>query len=276
MKDIFKLAKKIAQGAGAIQRRHLGRIKNIRFKGDINLLTEVDQACEKFIIDKIKAHYPDHDILAEESGTSYSQSSDYRWIIDPLDGTTNYAHGYPFFGVSIGLEYRGKIVCGVVYDPIRDELFSAVKDKGADLNGKPICVSKNQSLKKSLLATGFAYNVHETEIDNLDHFSNFIKTAQAVRRDGTAALDLCYVACGRFDGYWELGLWPWDVAAGYLIVEEAGGRVTQFRGMSFDVYGKEIVASNGLIHDEMKTSLARGKVPKEGQRRQELLNIRKT
>ncbi|OGQ30338.1 MAG: inositol monophosphatase [Deltaproteobacteria bacterium RIFCSPHIGHO2_02_FULL_50_15] len=276
MKDIFKLAKKIAQGAGAIQRRHLGRIKNIRFKGDINLLTEVDQACEKFIIDKIKAHYPAHDILAEESGTSYSQSSDYRWIIDPLDGTTNYAHGYPFFGVSIGLEYRGKIVCGVVYDPIRDELFSAVKDKGADLNGKPICVSKNQSLKKSLLATGFAYNVHETEIDNLDHFSNFIKTAQAVRRDGTAALDLCYVACGRFDGYWELGLWPWDVAAGYLIVEEAGGRVTQFRGMSFDVYGKEIVASNGLIHDEMKTSLARGKVPKEGQRRQELLNIRKT
>ncbi|OGQ58237.1 MAG: inositol monophosphatase [Deltaproteobacteria bacterium RIFCSPLOWO2_02_FULL_50_16] len=273
---MIKLAKKIAQGAGAIQRRHLGRIKNIRFKGDINLLTEVDQACEKFIIDKIKAHYPDHDILAEESGTSYSQSSDYRWIIDPLDGTTNYAHGYPFFGVSIGLEYRGKIVCGVVYDPIRDELFSAVKDKGADLNGKPICVSKNQSLKKSLLATGFAYNVHETEIDNLDHFSNFIKTAQAVRRDGTAALDLCYVACGRFDGYWELGLWPWDVAAGYLIVEEAGGRVTQFRGTSFDVYGKEIVASNGLIHDEMKTSLARGKVPKEGQRRQELLNIRKT
>jgi myo-inositol-1(or 4)-monophosphatase len=274
LEKMIQLASEAAREAGALQKKSLGKVKNIEFKGDINLVTEVDKACEKLIIEKIQKAYPDHDILAEESGVSGSQSlasgADIRWIIDPLDGTTNYAHTYPFFCVSIGIERQGKLTAGIVYDPIADELFTAIRGQGAFLNGNPIAVSKNETLKRSLVCTGFAYNVHEAEVDNLDHFTNFIKTAQAVRRDGTAALDICYVACGRYDGFWEMSLWPWDMAAAVVILEEAGGTVSMFRGTPFDVYGHEILSSNGLIHEEMIKTLAQGKLGPEGRRREEL------
>lgn len=183
--------------------------------------------------------------MCEERG------SDFRWIIDPLDGTTNYAHRFPVFCVSIALEVSGRITLGVIYDPMRGEMFSAIKGKGAALNGKKITVSSERELDKSLLSTGFPYDIRESEENNLDHFSRFITKAQAVRRCGSAAIDFCYVACGRFDGFWELKLAPWDVAAGVLIVEEAKGRISDFRGYEFSIYDKEILASNSLIHDQM-------------------------
>ncbi|MBI4373900.1 MAG: inositol monophosphatase [Deltaproteobacteria bacterium] len=248
---LLKFTVGLARESGRIQIASYGRVKNIMFKGEINLVTEVDKRCEAMIIKKIRKNYPDHDILAEESGEARATGSEYKWIIDPLDGTTNYSHGYPLFCTSIGIEYRGKIVVGVVYEPNLNELFYAVRGKGACLNRRRIHVSKIKKLSRALLSTGFAYNVHEVQANNLDHFRNFIMTSQAVRRDGVAATDLCYVACGRFDGFWELGLYPWDVAAGSLIVQEAGGRVTHFNGSPADIYSKEIAASNGTIHREM-------------------------
>ena len=182
----------------------------------------------------------------------------YKWIIDPLDGTTNFAHTFPMFCVSIGLEVRGEIRVGVVYDPVRRELFAAERGRGATLNGRPISVSRTDQMDRSLLVTGFAYNVRRVAENNLDHFSNFILRSQGVRRTGTAALDLCYVASGRFDGYWELNLSPWDTAAGTIIAKEAGAAVTDFDGAPFDVYQKRIVASNGRIHQEMIEVLRKG------------------
>ncbi|MBI2083740.1 MAG: inositol monophosphatase [Deltaproteobacteria bacterium] len=255
MKDDFdrylKFAVRIAQESGRIQMASYGRVKKIRFKGEINLVTEVDKRCEAMIIKNIRKNFPDHDILAEESGKARESGSDYKWIIDPLDGTTNYSHSYPLFCTSIGLEYRGKVIVGVVFEPNLRELFYAVRGKGAFLNRRRIHVSKIAKLRRALVSTGFAYNVQEVKSNNLDHFQNFIMTSQAVRRDGVAATDLCYVACGRFDGFWEINLFPWDVAAGSLIVEEAGGAVSHFDGSSLDIYGKEIVANNGRIHRAM-------------------------
>jgi myo-inositol-1(or 4)-monophosphatase len=249
--DYLNLAIDLAKKAGKLQMERLESEHTIELKGSINLVTEVDKASEKLIIDGIKEKFPDHNILAEESGTTKTES-DFWWIIDPLDGTTNYAHQFPFFCVSIGLEKAGELIAGVIYDPNRDELFAAERGKGATLNGKPIHVSKATTLKESLLATGFAYNIHEGEqLDNMDNFEAFVKTARAVRRPGAAALDLAYVACGRMDGFWELFLNPWDVAAGALIIQEAGGKVTSFDGSKFNVRGDETLASNGLIHEEM-------------------------
>lgn len=250
LKDMLELAKQAALEAGRFQKQKWLSEFQVEFKSEINLVTEVDKASEKMIIQKIISAYPDHDILAEE-GSGDRKDSIYKWIIDPLDGTTNFAHRYPLWAVSIALECQGQIVVAVVYDPIKDEMFSAHKGGGAFLNGAPIHVSCHEELSKSLLATGFAYNVRDVANNNLAQFSDMLFKAQSVRRDGVAAIDLCYVACGRYDGYWELNLYPWDMAAGLLIIEEAGGRVTRYNDAPFSVYDKEICASNGKIHQEI-------------------------
>ncbi|HET9531949.1 MAG TPA: inositol monophosphatase family protein [Blastocatellia bacterium] len=247
---MLNFAIRVAQEAGRLLRDRLGTTIDIAHKGAINIVTDVDLASEKLIRDRIATHYPRHQVLAEEGGLAES-GSDYRWIIDPLDGTTNYAHGYPVFSVSIALEYQGEIVLGVVYDPMRDELFTAERGGGAALNNRPIRVSATDNLLHSLLSTGFPYDIRTSTLTNLDHWANFAMNAQALRRDGSAALDLCYVACGRFDGFWELNLSAWDTAAGALVVAEAGGRVSDFAGGRFSAYKPEVVASNGLIHDRM-------------------------
>jgi myo-inositol-1(or 4)-monophosphatase len=209
----------------------------------INLVTDADHAAEECIIDHIRRHFPSHRTLAEERGAGVDAPSRYRWIIDPLDGTTNFAHGFPVYAVSIGVECDGELLVGVVYDPTRDELFTAETGRGALLNGGSIAVSNTAQLEAALIVTGFAYDIRDTPNNNLE--------AQGVRRTGSAALDLCYVAAGRFDGFWEVKLSPWDMAAGAVIVREAGGRITDLRGNAHSIYQPELVASNGRIHHEM-------------------------
>ncbi|MEW6088561.1 MAG: inositol monophosphatase family protein [bacterium] len=243
------LIKEIAVNAGQFLKSRVGKIRKIDYKGEIDIVTDADLKAEEIIVKAIRGNYPDHAILTEEAGSIGKEEYDYRWIIDPLDGTTNFSHGYPFFCVSIALEKQGEIIMGAVYEPMRDELFFAERGKGAYLNNERIKVSPINDLQKSLLVTGFAYNIHRANRNNnINYFRRFLKTAQAVRRDGTAALDLCYVACGRFDGFWELRLNPWDVAAGYLIVCEADGKVTDFSGKEFSIFSKEILATNRKIH----------------------------
>jgi len=248
--DIKGIALRAAHEGGAVLMQYFGKIKAVTHKGEIDLVTEADKEAELTIVSIIKAAYPRHRILAEETGDSGATSS-CKWIIDPLDGTTNYAHGYPCFCVSVAVELEGEISYGVIYDPLRKELFTAEKCKGAYLNGSPLRVSSTRSLNSSLLCTGFPYDIRQDPESNLGHFSRFLMKAQAIRRDGTAALDLCYTAAGRFDGFWEQKLRPWDVAAGSLIVTEAGGTVSTYGGKPFSVYAPEIVASNGIIHDQM-------------------------
>jgi myo-inositol-1(or 4)-monophosphatase len=248
--ELLSFAEAVAREAGALLRERFGTRLDVRHKGRINLVTEVDLLAEQCIRRQIQAHFPDHSILAEEEGLTETASA-FRWIVDPLDGTTNYAHGYPFFSVAIAVEQHGEIIVGVVYDPLRNELFSAAKGQGAYCNGQPLHVSDVTSLEQALLVTGFPYNVKSSLQKNLDHFSAFLDVAQAIRRDGSAALDLAYVAAGRFDGFWELNLAPWDMAAGSLLVTEAGGQVTAFGGQAFSPYVPEIVASNGHIHAAM-------------------------
>jgi myo-inositol-1(or 4)-monophosphatase len=250
--SLLNFAIQTARDAGRLLAERFGRTLHITNKGELDLVTESDLASERLIIERIKTYHPRHAILAEESGASDpgAGQDEWRWIIDPLDGTTNYAHGYPCFCVSIGLEYQGRMEVGVVYDPMRDELFSAERGQGASLNGRRMSVSPVDSLASALLCTGFPYDVRERS-EFARHFANFIMNAQGVRRDGAAALDLAYVACGRFDGFWEEGLKPWDVAAGSLLVEEAGGRVSKYDGSPLSVYTPPIVASNGLLHEEM-------------------------
>jgi myo-inositol-1(or 4)-monophosphatase len=258
---LLNFAIQTARDAGSILTDKLGRVVQIRSKGDINLVTEADLAAERLIIERIKSYYPRHAILAEESGATESViaiagSSEWKWIVDPLDGTTNFAHGYPCFCVSIALERNGQIEVGVVYDPTRDEMFAAERGSGASLNGRRVQVSLVEELNSAMLCTGFPYDVRERPHFALD-FTNFTMEAQAVRRDGSAALDLAYVACGRFDGFWEDGLNPWDVAAGVLLIEEAGGRVTDFVGGELDIYTPKVLVSNGRIHDQMMRVLKR-------------------
>lgn len=251
MEKYLELAKRMAKEAGRVQIASLNDEHVIEYKGKIDIVTDVDKHCEKLIVDGIRSEFPDHDILAEE-GTAKRADSDFRWVIDPLDATVNYSHGFPFFGVSISLEFKGEISVGVIHDPNRNETFYAAKGLGAFLNEKKINVSKNHPVEKALLATGFAYNVHEEDrFDNIENFRRFIKRARAVRRPGAASIDLAYIACGRLDGFWELFLKPWDMAAGVLLIREAGGRVTSFDGSEYDLYGTQILASNSLIHDEM-------------------------
>jgi myo-inositol-1(or 4)-monophosphatase len=248
---MLNFAIETARDAGQILLEKFGRKITVSLKGDINLVTEADLASEKFIIEKIQSNYPKHSILAEESGESIViGDSAWKWIIDPLDGTTNYAHGYPCFCVTLALEHNGEIVVGVTFDPTRNELFAAEKGNGATLNNKSIQVSDTQELKDALLVTGFPYNARERE-DFASHFTGFTHKSRGIRRDGSAAIDMAYVACGRFDGFWEEGLQAWDVAAGVLLIEEAGGRVSYYDDSAFSIYKPPICASNNLIHAEM-------------------------
>lgn len=251
---MLNFAIQTAREAGRVLAERFGRSLEITNKSELDLVTESDLASESLIIDRIKSHYPRHAILAEESGASEpvdrERESEWRWIIDPLDGTTNYAHGYPCFCVSIGVENHGRMEIGVVYDPMRDEMFTAERGQGAALNGRRIRVSATPNLSGALLCTGFPYDVRERS-EFARHFTNFIMAAQGVRRDGAAALDLAYVAAGRFDGFWEEGLKPWDVAAGALLVEEAGGRISTYSGGPLNIFTPPILASNGSVHEAM-------------------------
>jgi len=255
---LLNFAIQVARDAGNLLVQRLGAAQ-ITNKGDIDLVTEADIAAEELIIDRIRSHYPLHGILAEESGETIqegSSRSEWKWIIDPLDGTTNYAHGYPCFCVSIGVEHAGALEIGVVYDPMRNEMFAAERGQGATLNERRIRVSDVEELNRAMMCTGFPYDVR-TRADFARDFTNFTLHAQAVRRDGSAALDLAYVACGRFDGFWEDGLNTWDIAAGALLVSEAGGRITNFENEPLDIYTKKVVASNGRVHDAMLRLLRR-------------------
>jgi myo-inositol-1(or 4)-monophosphatase len=245
------IAKELAIEAGRAIIQIRGRIKKVAFKGDINLVTEADKKAEKLIAEGIIKSFPTHNILAEEEGRMRKVVSDYLWLIDPLDGTTNFVHGFPVYCVSIALQFKDKIILGVVYDPVKKELFWAQEGRKAYLNGEKISVSKTRRLSRALLATGFSYEFRHASDSNLEHFVKFLYHAQAIRRAGSAALDLCYVASGRLDGFWELGLYPWDTGAGYLIVQQASGRVTDFKGKKFNPFSPRIVASNSLIHNQM-------------------------
>jgi myo-inositol-1(or 4)-monophosphatase len=246
----LSLAVDAARAAGDIIRSGMSDALDIRYKGAINLVTQIDVAAERAVVERLRAQTPDHDILAEE-GSNRTGGSPYRWLIDPLDGTTNYAHRFPFFCVSIGLQRGNEVVIGVVLDPVRDELFTAVRGGGAALNGSPLSVSATDALGKSLVVTGFAYDPEHDTNANFRHFEAVSRLVRGVRRTGSAALDLCYVAAGRSDGFWELSLSPWDTAAGQIIVEEAGGRVTDFAGRAFSPDIPEVLATNGKIHDAM-------------------------
>ncbi|MCX5805578.1 MAG: inositol monophosphatase family protein [Proteobacteria bacterium] len=250
MDEVLNFAMHCAFESGKIQRKYFEKSINVRHKGEIDLVTDVDMACQGRIIELIKAAFPDDDIISEEKKNNFNGKKN-RWIIDPLDGTTNYAHGYPFFCTSIAYEEDGQITLGVVYNPIFNELFFSRKGTGAYLNGETIQVSSVHDLKQALLSTGFPYNIATTERNNIDHFINFLFKAQAIRRDGSAALNLCYVACGRFDAFWELTLNSWDMAAGSLLINEAGGTVTNLEGNEFSVYKETVVASNGFLHEGM-------------------------
>ncbi|MFZ5981707.1 MAG: inositol monophosphatase family protein [Candidatus Zixiibacteriota bacterium] len=245
----------LAIGAGAILRKRFNRRLEIAYKGRIDPVTESDLNSEKYITDRIKKNYPHHEILTEE-GSAFGEKSTFRWVIDPLDGTVNYAHSFPVYCVSIGLEFEGDIILGVVYDPQLDEMFSAREKNGAFLNRTRIHVSKQRKLDRALLATGFAYDIKTARRNNLDLFARMVKQAEGVRRLGSAALDLCWLACGRLDGFWELKLHPWDTAAAKIIVEEAGGKITRFSGEKYSIFDKEILATNGCLHTAMKKLLA--------------------
>jgi myo-inositol-1(or 4)-monophosphatase len=252
--QFLDIAVEAARIAGKFQQYRFESPLNVILKGDKNLVTEVDQESERLIVAHLLGSFPDHGIVAEER--EYPQGkAPFRWIIDPLDGTTNYTHGFPWFCVSIGLESAGELVAGVIYNPLNDELFTATKGGGAFLNGHRLRVSNRSLLRNSLLGTGFPYDCASDPANNFCNFIAFQKAARGIRRAGAAALDLAYVAAGRLDGFWELKLKPWDVAAGVLLVREAGGIVTTFDGTDYDVFNHRIVASNGLIHGEMTAML---------------------
>lgn len=249
-RDFLDVAIKASHEAGALLRQKFGTSLHIDKKGRINVVTEADLAAEKLIREIISFHFPNHDFLGEESGI-ISRSNAPLWIVDPLDGTTNFAQGYPFFSVSIALEINKEIVVGVVYAPISDETFHACKGEGAYLNGKPIHVSNHNVLEESLLVTGFPYDVSRDPDLLLSLFREMVIRARGIRRDGSAALDLCYVASGRFDAFWEVGLHPWDMAAGSLLVREAGGRMTNFNNDIHQLSFRDMLASNTLLHEDI-------------------------
>ena len=245
-----------AREAGAVLKSGYGTIHAPERKGVIDLVTEYDRRSEALLLRRIGERFPDHSILAEESGMHEAAAGRTRWLVDPLDGTTNFAHNYPFFCVSVGVEHAGDLIAGAVYDPVRDEMFAAARGLGATLDGKPIHVSAIARIEDALLVTGFPYSVREHPQTIMPLFEAFLVRAQGVRRDGSAALNLCYLACGRFDGFWERHLSAWDMAAGVLIVREAGGTVTRFDRSGFELDRREILASNSRVHDEMAQLIA--------------------
>ena len=245
-----KTAIEAARQSAKILRARFGNISLIRKKADAEIVTEADTESEKAIIATIRTEYPDHNILGEECGL-IEGGSEYKWILDPLDGTVNFAHQIPIFCISIALSFQDTIVLGIVFDPVNDELFTAVSGQGAHLNGDRIQVSASDTIAESLLVTGFPYNVGEVFESVMARYGRCLKASQAIRRLGSAALDLCYVACGRFEGFWEQNLKPWDTAAGTLLVVEAGGRVTTFSDQPYQVTHAEILATNGRVHQEM-------------------------
>ena len=241
----------ISKIAGEIIREGFGKNFSIEYKTNLsNLVTEIDKKSEGTIIDFVKKEFPTHSVLAEETG-SHESSSEYLWVVDPLDGTSNFAHGFPIFSVSIGVQKNNETVCGVVYDVMNDAVYSSEKGSGSFRNGQKLQISTNDDIRKSMIVTGFPYNVAENPDHVFERFIAFLKTARAVRRLGSAAIDFCYVASGVFDGFWEVHLNPWDVCAGKLIVEEAGGLVTNFEGKVSDIYSKQILATNGKVHKKM-------------------------
>ncbi len=250
-KKFLDFSQKISYVAGEIQKESYGKTGlRIEHKGRTDIVTEVDIKCEKAIIDSIVSEYPNHGILAEEGGGKKSDG-EYLWIIDPLDGTTNYAHGFPIFCVSVALACNGQVIAGSVYDPLRDEMFSAALGEGATLNGNPIKVTVAAKMEEALIATGFPYDVKTNPKNNIDNFKRVVMECQAVRRPGSAAIDLVYVACGRVDAFWEQRLKPWDMAAGQLIVSEAGGTVTDMKGEQLDLYGETICVANATLHPQL-------------------------
>ena len=241
----------IATAAGDILRQHFGKHHEIEFKGNAsNLVTEADKKSEKFITDCILNKFPDHGILAEESG-EIKKGTEYTWVVDPLDGTTNFAHGLPIFSVSIGLQKNNETVAGVVYDVLQDIVYSAELGSGAFANSVRISVSDTTLLSHAVLVTGFPYNISENPEKAFEKFTALTKSSRGMRRLGSAAIDFCYVARGIFDGFWEVYLHPWDMCAGKLIVEESGGLVTDFNGNMIDIFSKRILATNGKIHSQM-------------------------
>lgn len=250
----FKLIQRTAVAAaydgGRVLRQHFGKLTQIKKKGDIDLVTQADLDSEQTIIKTIRKKFPDHGFIAEETGRSYSTSMG-QWIIDPLDGTTNYAHGIAIFAVSIAFCWNNEIEIGVVFNPFSTELFTAIKGHGAKLNGQPIQVTPTKSIADSLLATGFPYDIKTSMGPIMQRFQQCLPSCRGIRRLGSAALDLCYVACGRFEGFWEQNLNPWDTAAGSLIANEAGAKITNFSNQPYDIDEKEIIASNGHIHEEL-------------------------
>lgn len=254
MENYLNTAVEIAREAGGLLTELFKQPKEIFYKRPSDLVTEADRRSEALIIERLKSHFPSHAVVAEEGG-GQKTSSDYCWFVDPLDGTTNFAHGFPVFCVTLGLAYRKEVVAGVVYDPMRDELFTAERGAGAYLNGRRITVSKTADLSSALLATGFPPFASNHDL-NVQFYFRFTQLSHGIRRAGSAALDLCSVACGRFDGFWELKLNPWDKAAGSLLVTEAGGRVSGLAGEAFNLFGDEIFASNGLVHNPMRRVFA--------------------
>ncbi|VEP12207.1 Inositol-1-monophosphatase [Hyella patelloides LEGE 07179] len=250
------IASEAALAAGAILQDKFCNLENIQNKGRPgDLVTEADKAAEAKVLELLNRHLPDHQILAEESGTLGGNDRKYLWAIDPLDGTTNYAHGYPIAAVSIGLMIDGVPQVGVVYNPFRDQLLRAAKGYGATCNRNPIVVSKTKELEDTILVTGFAYDRRETTDNNYAEFCYLTHLTQGVRRSGSASIDITDVACGRLDGYWERGLSPWDITAGIVILQEAGGKVTAYDGSTIDINSGRILATNGLIHDSLSKAL---------------------
>jgi myo-inositol-1(or 4)-monophosphatase len=254
MNQFLDLAIEAAREAGDILITEFDRPVKISYKGEVDIVTQADKRSEQAIVSRLRTHFPKHAIVAEEGGGTESTSL-FRWHVDPLDGTTNFAHGYPCFAVSIGLEEAGELIAGVIYQPISRELFSAAKGEGAYLNQKKIHVSPIEKLATSLLSTGFP-SVKRAQNPNIRYYWDFTLRSHGVRRDGSAALDLAAVACGRFEGFWEFGLHSWDTAAGVLLVREAGGTVTQFDGQPYRLGDRELLASNGKVHAEMQSVAA--------------------
>lgn len=252
-----EVAESVAREAGAVLRDRFGRPRDVQFKGAIDLVTDADRAAEALIAERLRAACPDHDLIGEEGARAdpAQRLSPFRWLVDPLDGTTNYAHGFPHFAVSIGLEQDGQPLLGAVYDPIKDECFVGVRDRGATLNGRPLRVSATAHLLGALLTTGFSYDL-ERRVRQAEVWRAFITQVQAVRQTGSSALNLCYIAAGRLDGYWERGIAPWDVGAGAAILLAAGGRVSDFRGGPFRAEDRVVLASNGRLHEALLAVIA--------------------